>query len=49
MKDYGYYIKTVYAHEANSRICLYEVTKETFEAIQAKIGEWVASQEKHAL
>ena len=49
MKVYGYYIKTVYTHEANSRIYLYEVTQETFEAIQAKIVEWVASQEKHAL
>ena len=49
MKDYGYYIKTVYSHDSNSWIHLYEVTKETFEAIQAKIVEWVASQEKHAL
>ena len=49
MNLYSYYIKTVYTHESNSRIRLYEVTKETFEAIQAKIVEWVASQEKHAL
>ena len=49
MNAYSYYIKTVYKQESNSRIRLYEVTKETYEAIQAKIVEWVASQEKHAL
>lgn len=49
MNLYSYYIKTVYSHDSNSWIHLYEVTKETYEAIQAKIVEWVASQEKHAL
>ena len=49
MNLYSYYIKTVYSHESNSGIHLYEVTKETFEAIQAKTMEWVASQETHAL
>ena len=49
MNAYGYYIKTVYAHGSNSWIRLYEVTKETYEAIQAKIVEWEASQKKHSL